>query len=538
MFNYFNKKESYKKIGIFFLFGCFFLVGIFSYRDYGISVDEWELRFLGYSNLKYLFNIFFESGVYKLDQIVQIPVLSDYLGTHGAIFALPIAFVEFIFEVDDSRNYYLLRHYSNHFIFLISVFYFFLLIKQRFNNYFYGMLGAFFLFLSPRIFAESFYNHKDVLFLSLFIINLFYGINFLKLPSLKNSIYFAVFTALSIDIRIMGIIIIPIFILATYFVNRHKYKNTNQSIILYIVLVVLITVLFWPYLWENPIINFISVFQTLSSFGHEGYNFYLGAYHLASSTPWHYLFVWIGITTPLLYLVLFLYGFLYITYEILLTGKENFNFLAFANDEDKVQDFIYYTLFLFSLLVVIFLNSTLYNGWRHLYFVYPCLLMISIRAYQIIEFKFFKRNTLVLNLIILILLSQICFKMYNSHPYQNVYFNILAGKKAHKNFEVDYWGLSNKQAFEYILNNENQKIINIGSGGPISLSNSLKILKKEERNRIKVSENISADFIIDNHINWHGKYKKQRHKIPKNFEVFNEIFVDQIKIVSIYKKIN
>ena len=538
MFIYFSKKENYKKLAVFVLFGFFFLIGVLSYKDYGISVDEWELRLLGYANLKYVFNIFFESGVYKLDQILQIPVLSNYLGTHGAIFALPTAFVEFVFKIEESRNYYLLRHYLNHFIFLISVVYFFLLIKKRFNNYFYGILGALFLFLSPRIFAESFYNHKDVLFLSLFIINLFYGINFLKLPSLKNSIYFAISTALSIDIRIMGIIIIPIFILTTYFINRHKYKNTIQNIILYIILVSLFTVLLWPYLWENPIINFLTVFKTLSSFGHEGYNFYLGTYHLASSTPWHYLFVWIGITTPLVYLVLFLYGFIYITYEILLTGKENFNFLIFVNDEEKVQDFIYYSLLLFSILIVIFLDSTLYNGWRHLYFVYPCFLMISIRAYQIIELKYFKKNIQVLNLIILILLSQISFKMYNSHPYQNVYFNILAGKKVHSNFEVDYWGLSNKQAFQYILNNENKKVISIGSGGPISLSNSLKILKKEERNRIKISENISADFIIDNHINWHGKYKKQRHKIPKNFEVFKEIFVEQIKIVSIYKKIN
>ena len=36
------------------------------------------------------------------------------------------------------------------------------MIKERFNSYFYGVLGALFLFLSPRIFAESFYNQKDI----------------------------------------------------------------------------------------------------------------------------------------------------------------------------------------------------------------------------------------------------------------------------------------------------------------------------------------------------------------------------------------
>ena len=127
--------------------------------------------------------------------------------------------------------------------------------------------------------------------------------------------------------------------------------------------------------------------------------------------------------------------------------------------------------------------------------------------------------------------------MYKFHPYQYAYFNLLAGKKAQNNFEVDYWGLSNKQAFEFILKNEKKSIINIGSAGPISLSNSLKILKIDERKRVIVTENINADFIIDNHINWHGKYKKQRYKIPKNFKLLKEILVDEIKIVSIYKKL-
>ena len=46
--------------------------------------------------------------------------------------------------------------------------------------------------------------------------------------------------------------------------------------------------------------------------------------------------------------------------------------------------------------------------------------------------------------------------MYSNHPFQNVYFNILAGKKFNERFEMDYWGISNKNALEYIA-----KITNI-----------------------------------------------------------------------------
>ena len=99
--------------------------------------------------------------------------------------------------------------------------------------------------------------------------------------------------------------------------------------------------------------------------------------------------------------------------------------------------------------------------------------------------------------------------MIKYHPHQNVYFNFLAGKNIEKKFEIDYWGLSNKQAFEYILKNENNEKINIGSAGPISLENSKMILSKNNRNRINITENNKADYIIDNYVNWHGKYKAQ-----------------------------
>ena len=85
-----------------------------------------------------------------------------------------------------------------------------------------------------------------------------------------------------------------------------------------------------------------------------------------------------------------------------------------------------------------------------------------------------------------------------------------------KKFEIDYWGLSNKQAFEYILEKEKDTKINIGSAGPISLENSKMILNSEDRNRINITENSEADYIIDNYINWHGKIKNCSYQFFQN----------------------
>ncbi len=531
MFNYIIKKNKQELTIVLLLYAIFLLISVIVYDDFGISVDEWELRILGFSNLKYVISLFSLSKANELNSIMPIPELSDYLGTHGAIFALPMSFIEYIFNIKDSQSYYLLRHYINHIVFLLGSFYFYLLVKERFNNWSYGILAALFLFLSPRIFAESFYNHKDIIFLSFFIINLYYGIKFLKKNSLLNASFFALTTALSIDIRIMGIIIIPCIIVPIIIKNQNKIKKVISSLTLYFLLLFLFTVLFWPYLWDSPLINFLKVFQKLSSFPHSGYNFYMGEYILASYSPWHYIPVWMMITTPPLYIVLFLFGIV------------NFAFNAFKyksskdiwNDDFFIEDIIYLILLFMPIFMVIALNSTLYNGWRHLYFIYPCLLIFSVRGIHYLRLSFFSKRKWVIEIFTIIFLVQISLDMIKNHPFQNVYFNFFAGDEIEKKFEIDYWGLSNKQAFEYILEKEKDTKINIGSAGPISLENSKMILNSEDRNRINITENSEADYIIDNYINWHGKIKKKKYIIPKNFVVDKNIIINGIKISSIYK---
>ena len=540
---FFKKINNSEVILVTLIYLVFFIVGIFSYQDFGISVDEWDLRLMGFVNLKYIMEIFFQSAFADLDKILLIPDIADYSGnTHGVIFALPMAFIEYFFNVTDSQQYYFIRHYFNHLIFLLSNFYFFLLVKEKFNSWIYGIFGGLFLFLSPRIFAESFYNQKDILFLSLFLINLYYGIHFLKLPTLKNSILFSFTTALSIDIRIMGIIIVPTVLFFTY-LNYFKNKNfkISKGILTYLVLFPLFTILFWPYLWRDPLVHFIEIFANLSSYQATTYNFYLGEYFRDTNVPWHYILTWIGITTPLFYLALFLYGFTNISLRIKkrifnITDKNNLN--GFWKSESELEDLIYYILFISPIILVILLNSTLYNSWRHLYFVYPCFLMIALKGLYLIDLNYFRKNKWQLKVLVALFLIHIGYIMIKDHPHQNVFFNFLAGKNIQSKFELDYWGLSNKQALEYILENDNKKKIKVGSATAFSIENSKQILNSFDKNRILITENTKSDYIIDNYINWkHGKYKKKRHEIPDNFKIYKEIIVSGKRIVSIYKRI-
>ena len=119
-------KKSTKKeilvVGLFYIIIVY--VGIYIYKDFGISVDEWELRIFGFTNLSYILSLIDYNSLDKLNQILETPPINDYNGTHGVIFSLPAAFLEYFLNIKDSQSYYYLRHYLNHLLFIIGNFYF------------------------------------------------------------------------------------------------------------------------------------------------------------------------------------------------------------------------------------------------------------------------------------------------------------------------------------------------------------------------------------------------------------------------------
>jgi len=542
MINFFKNTKKREIIICSLIYIVFFNVGVSIFTDYGISVDEWDQRVLGFVNLKYIFQIISPESLNILKQIIIVPNISDYSeNTHGPIFAVLMAFIEYHFKIEDSQSYYLVRHLINYFIFFIGNIYFFLIVKRRFNNFLYGIIGALFLFLSPRIFAESFYNNKDIIFLSFTIINLYYGIKFINKTSFITTLLFSLSTAISVDLRIIGIML-PTIIIFFYFIkyDLNKNKFLLKNILLYLIITPLLIILFWPYLWNDPVINFVNVFKSFSAYHWDGYVYYLGKYIDAKFLPWHYIFVWMGLTIPLFYIFLFIFGFLI---NSLLIKKRLFkikNTLSQDNiwkGDDELEDLIYYLLLILPVFLVIILKSTIYDGWRHLYFIYPSFLLLSLKGLFFINNRFFKKRKFLANIFVTVFLIQIVFDMIKIHPHQNVYFNEFASANIKKSLERDYWGLSNKQAFEYILNNDKNEIIKIGSAGPISLENSKKILNVHDRERILITDNLNADYIINNYRNWHGKYLKERYILPDGFNIYKEIVVKNSVILSIYKKI-
>ena len=99
------------------------------------------------------------------------------------------------------------------------------------------------------------------------------------------------------------------------------------------------------------------------------------------------------------------------------------------------------------------------------------------------------------------------------HPYQNVYFNIIAGKslkECHARFEVDYWGLSYKEGINYILENDSSSSIVVCGAEGVPADNNLKIFSEAERARISFTEVIElADYYISAYRFHNSPYKRK-----------------------------
>ena len=108
-----------------FLFTILIFIGLILYKDYGISIDEKINRYNGLVNLKYLFEFF--SIPTSNDLFKNIQNLSDYADKYyGAVFEiLNVFLIEILLKKNEINEIFFLRHLLNHFIFIISLIFFF-----------------------------------------------------------------------------------------------------------------------------------------------------------------------------------------------------------------------------------------------------------------------------------------------------------------------------------------------------------------------------------------------------------------------------
>jgi hypothetical protein len=488
--NMFNENNK-RRVSVSAFFMLFIVLGLNIVQDYGMSWDEPNSRMNGGVTVKFIGEKF--APILLTETVRSYPNLSTYSDRdYGVAFEAPAVILEQIFQVSDTRDVFMLRHSLTFIVYVGGVFAIYRLATRRFNDWRIGLLAATVLIISPRLFADSFYNSKDIVLMAAFAIAMNTMICFVLKPGFKTMTFHAIATAFAIDVRIMAIILaVGTVVLISVKLAKQEYplQRCIPLMLGYIVFTSALVVAMWPWLWADPLGNFIGAFISMSRFRWQSEVLYMGQYIRATNLPWHYSLVWILISTPLFYVALSIVGGIA---TILHVVAQRHN--IWSNDL-TMQDVVFLALFVSPIVSVILLRSVIYDGWRQLYFVYPAMVLLAIKGFVVLRDRFlcFGVKKFLLYFIALSSLINTSYWMFVNHPYQNVFFNLLAGEGLRNKFEMDYWGLGNRKAIEYILAHDRSPVINLKAESFTQLETSLLILRPDERRRLRIVKNNSQD---------------------------------------------
>ena len=137
-------------------------------------------------------------------------------------------------------------------VFLTSCICFSSILIKRFSSFYVTFFGTLAYCFSPKIYGASFFDGKDLFFLSLFTITIYFYQKFeIKQKSL-NLFLFILFAAFLTSTRPPGLMIAIsfIFIYILMFISNLKEKNNLKIISYFISIYLILLYTHWPYLWN------------------------------------------------------------------------------------------------------------------------------------------------------------------------------------------------------------------------------------------------------------------------------------------------
>lgn len=505
------------------------LLGAALYRGYGLSWDEPSNHYNGAVNSTLLIEALCPPA-WQARLVPHDPLLhptQPWPGyDHGPAFELPAAVLGRVLYPNNPQGYFQLRHLLVWLVFAGGLVVFYRLARLRFpasqpGQRWLPLLGAAALVLTPRFFAEAFYNGKDIPFMVLFMLAMLTLVRLVQRPTWQRATLHALATALAADVRLTGLLLLPAFTAAALLLQgwvppapgqRLPVASGGRRLALfawYGALALAATLAGWPYLWADPVGRLHDVLSRTGHFPWPGIVLYMGELIPAVRLPWHYLPVWMGITIPLPYLALALLGGATGLGALVRRG------VGALRQSGGWLDALLLGWLLGPLLLIIVTQAVVYDGWRHLYFVYPALLLLALRGARALGRAWAAQSGLgqfrpvwrALAGVALLLIGLDTVRTFwfiaRAYPNQQVYFSFLPVATAERLFERDYWGPSYRHGLEWLLGHDPAPTIAVtGPQPPIIYLNWLLLSPAQQRRIQLVQDARTARYYLTAY-RWH-----------------------------------
>ena len=457
----------------------FAAVGFAVFDDYGVNTDSAHQIEVGRVSLN---RVLGGEGARAVFDPERVDSPGSTLRYYGVAFEVPLAAIKRALGLEDSRQALLTRHLLTHLLFLAAGFSAWLLTYRLFGSRAVALLAMLIFLLHPRLYAHSFFNTKDLPFLSMFMISLYLIHRAFRRDGVWAFALCGAGAAALANIRLIGVMLFAavlgmLALDAFRAMGSGRGEDAKRALAngaAFSLAAVLTLYASWPILWDYPL-ALIEGFQTLSAHPYLGATLFRGAWVQWPNIPWDYIPSWMLVTTPPVALALAALGVAGVARLCALRWRD-----MFANSDARFGLLAAACLVL-PVAAAAALNSNLYNGWRHMQFLYAPLCVLAafgLNALASIPAPRLRIGALALTAAgIAIVVVQ----MVSLHPNQSDYFNPLADAER---WELDYWHVSTKDALENLLETRPEERIRILSD--LHIGRHIDILPADDRRRFQV----------------------------------------------------
>ena len=467
--------------------------------DYGIAGDEINGRRLA-----------IQTADYALGASEEPRRLHLYY--YGMVFDMPLLLAERALGLQDTRYIHLMRHLIMHLFFITGGFVCGMLAYRMLGSKWVALLAMLMFLLHPRLYAHSFFNVKDIPFAALLLIALYLTHRAFRKDTIGAFLLCGIVAGLAINLRPFALMLPPMILamraLDLWQVGRGKRGRILLTSAAFLAAALATTYIVHPYYWENPL-RFIEGVRVMSQPPTIVENLFMGETYLLDAVPWNYIPVWFAITAPPVALPLGALGAAAVCWQGIARP------LAALRDREIRFRVLLLGCFALPVVVAIALQVNIYNGWRHMYFLWgPFCLLAAVGLRALADnnvgqsgWKFTARlpgwvhndrlrPTLAYGVAGVGLITTLT-AMAALHPHQQVYFNALTDTKTPgalaKRYDMDYWGVAQRQSLEYLLTRYSDDTLRVWP----PKTDLAQILPQENRDRlIGVANPHAANFYL------------------------------------------
>ena len=380
---------------------------------------------------------------------------------YGAAFEVALLAFERGLGLTDTRHVYLSRYLLSHAFFLAGAFACYLLAFRLFGSRALALFAMLLLVCHPRMYGHSFYNSKDVPFLSMFMIALLMAHGALRRAGRRRGAWrdvgafagLGAWLGLAGTIRPMAFLLVALVGLARCadFPRADRPGRVRMLVCLGALALASGAAFFagLPYLWGDPPARFAEWLGLMSDHTTVINTVFLGEHVRTDQRPLSYVPVWFAVTTPPFATLLALLGGAALCARLAARPRR-----APAGDSTRFGVLLAACV-LVTVAVVTFAVGNLYNGWRHLYFLYGPVCLGAAGGLAWLSRNAGRRLAALAGAVAAVGLACSVAWVARLHPHENVYFNFLVDRKTPERlrtqFPLDYWGVIHKEALEFLL---------------------------------------------------------------------------------------